>query len=62
MKTIKNLLSIAFLLIVAYSCEPEEIPENDNLTEAQNIKDMDGENISADTGDTDNEVDDRGDE
>ncbi|MEP6260067.1 MAG: hypothetical protein ABJ092_00710 [Gillisia sp.] len=42
MKTIKNLLSLSFLILLTYSCEPEESPIN-------NSRDID--NISADTGD-----------
>lgn len=52
MKTFKNLLSIVFLLIVASSCEPEEIP-----IEPLNVSTS---HISADTGDQDDEYDDRG--
>lgn len=30
MKTIKNLLSLSFLVIITYSCEPEELPNENN--------------------------------
>lgn len=30
MKTIKILLSLSFLVIITYSCEPEEIPIKNN--------------------------------
>lgn len=45
-------MSIVFLLIVASSCEPEEIP-----IEPLNVS---ASHISADTGDKDDEFDDRG--
>lgn len=41
MKTIKNLLSLSFLVLITYSCEPEELPEINNKTI---------DNVSADTG------------
>lgn len=50
MKTFKNLLSLTFLILIAYSCEPEELPEN---------KTSNHTNISADSGDQDDEVEDR---
>ncbi|WP_417888067.1 hypothetical protein [Zunongwangia sp.] len=50
MKTFKNLLSLTFITLLAYSCEPEELPNNTSLQ--QDI-------ITADTGDQDDEVVDR---
>lgn len=50
MKTFKNLLSLTFLILIAYSCEPEELPEDKTLNPT---------NISADTGDQDDEEEDR---
>lgn len=42
MKTIKILLSLCFLILLTYSCEPEALPINNS----DNVH-----NISADTGD-----------
>ncbi|MEO2070907.1 hypothetical protein INR75_19780 [Zunongwangia sp. SCSIO 43204] len=50
MKTFKNLLSLTFITLLAYSCEPEELPNNTSLQ--QDI-------ITADTGDQDDEVEER---
>lgn len=50
MKTFKNLLSLTFLILIAYSCEPEELPGTTTVKH---------ENISAGTGDQDDEVIDR---
>ncbi|VVV00916.1 hypothetical protein [Mesonia oceanica] len=50
MKTFKNLLSITFLILIAYSCEPEELPDSSV---------SDNQNITASTGDQDDEVIDR---
>ncbi|MDT0641587.1 hypothetical protein RM553_01965 [Zunongwangia sp. F363] len=47
MKTFKNLLSLTLIVLVAYSCEPEELPETTTSIH---------KNISADTGDQDYEV------
>lgn len=52
MKTFKNLLSLTFLILIAYSCEPEELPTEKNKLKTTN-------NISAHTGDKDDEVEDR---
>lgn len=52
MKTIKNLLCLFLLIFIAYSCEPEELPSETVSTN----------DITADTGDQDNEVDYRGEE
>lgn len=41
MKIIKNFLSLSFLILIAYSCEPEKLPENNLLTI---------NNISSETG------------
>ena len=41
MKTIKNLLSLSFLILITYSCEPEILPEPNQLTI---------DNLSAETG------------
>lgn len=50
MKIFKNFFPLLFLLLIAYSCEPEELPENT----IENV-----ENISANTGDQGQEVEDR---
>jgi len=50
MKTFKNLLSLTFLILITYSCEPEKLPEDKALNPT---------NISADTGDDADEVEDR---
>lgn len=47
MKTLKNLLSLTFLILIAYSCEPEQLPDT---------KPSINKNISAATGDQDDEV------
>ncbi|EIJ37110.1 MULTISPECIES: hypothetical protein [Flavobacteriaceae] len=47
MKTFKNLLCVTFLILIAYSCEPEELPDN-SISENQKI--------TASTGDQDDEV------
>ena len=41
MKTIKNLLSLGFLILITYSCEPEILPEPNQLII---------DNLSAETG------------
>lgn len=41
MKIIKNLLCLSFLILITYSCEPDELPD---------INYMPIENVSADTG------------
>lgn len=42
MKNIKNLLSLTFLILIAYSCEPEALPDT-TITK--------NKDILADTGD-----------
>lgn len=51
MKTIKNLLSLSFLILLTYSCEPEELPQTNPLII---------DNVSADTGDQGEEPENRG--
>lgn len=51
MKTIKNLLSLSFLILITYSCEPEELPNENNQLNIPN-------NVSA-HGDQDDDVEDR---
>tara|TARA_R100000789_G_C2963079_1_gene138504 strand:+ start:485 stop:646 length:162 start_codon:yes stop_codon:yes gene_type:complete len=50
MKTLRNLLGVTFFILTAYSCEPEELPQEEILNQT---------NISADTGDKADEVEDR---
>lgn len=50
MKTIKNLLSLSFLILITYSCEPDELPEINYMTIG---------NVSADTGNQGDVVEDR---
>ena len=50
MKTIKNSLMLIALVLTSYSCEPEKLPENTTVNPI---------NISADNGNTDDEVEDR---
>ncbi|MEO2071148.1 MAG: hypothetical protein ABGW99_07375 [Zunongwangia sp.] len=47
MKTLKNLMSVAFLILIAYSCEPEELPDTSVI---------ENQKITAGTGDQDDEV------
>lgn len=50
MKTLINLLSITFILLIATSCETEELPVDQKLDQTK---------ISADTGDQHDEMEDR---
>ncbi|WBL25743.1 hypothetical protein [Zunongwangia sp. HGR-M22] len=50
MKTIKNLLGLAFFISIIYSCEPEELPNSINDKH---------EDVTAGTGDQADEVIDR---
>lgn len=50
MKSLKNLMSAAFLILIAYSCEPEELPDSSVI---------ENQKITAGTGDQNDKVIDR---
>lgn len=56
MKNFKNLICLIFIAVLAYSCEPEELPDNQNMEVndiTANTDEYDGDDVTDRKGNTD---------